>query len=812
MRKTGFRFLSPFILLLSACRNASLTMAQITGSDWRLTTLFQTWWFYALSSAMLTLAGYGAYRWRVRRLKENDERTRAEERFTKAFHASPTAMSITRLADRTFVEVNENWLRTIGLTRQEVIGKTADDLQFGTDPILRQQFYQRLREAGSVREYEASVQFRNDPHTVLISAEIITLDGDECVLWSYQDITARRRAEELLRQSEARLRMLVEGTNAILFSTDRRGHLTYVNEAAARVMELPLEQLTGSFYLEFIHPDDRQRAEALWMQQLITGEPETYTEVRYVTGRGRTIWLSFYVNPLKQGDRIIGLTGVAQDITERKRAGESLRASERRYRQLVEHQTEYIVSWLPGGIRTFVNNSYCRYAGQTRDELLGASWFPPEPDAEAQRLIERLAALTPDHPFYENEQRATLPDGKVVWTQWVNHAFFDENGRITEYQSVGRDITARRLADEALRESEENFRRMVMLSPMATAVTDENDVTVLLNEKFVTTFGYTIEDLPTVPHWWALVYPDPVRRARFRAIWEGAVAGLLSSGREVKPVEAQIRCRDGSLRTVEFRHSALGSRTIHVLNDVTELKHAEAELTASREELRNLAARLQAVREEERTTIAREIHDELGQALTGLKMDLKWLENRLPPEAQALRHRLTSALELVSDTITAVRRIATSLRPGVLDDFGLSAAIEWQASEFEARTGIRCQMARLPDELPVTEDQATAVFRIFQETLTNVARHAAATRVEVNLAQNDDTLWLQVKDNGRGVTTEEIRHTRSLGLVGMRERAWLLGGEFRVSGEPGLGTTVTVQIPLKTAPAKESPNDQNPRC
>ncbi|MFN7949272.1 MAG: PAS domain S-box protein [Blastocatellia bacterium] len=811
MRKTGFCFLSPFTLLLSACRNAPLTMAQITGSDWRLTELFQSRWFYALSSAMLALAGYGAYRWRARRLKENDERTRAEERFTKAFHANPTAMSITRLADRTFVEVNENWLRTIGLTRQEVIGKTADDLQFGTDPILRQRFYQRLREAGSVREYEASVQFRDDLHTVLISAEIITSDGDECVLWSYQDITARRRAEELLRQSEARLRMLVEGTNAILFSTDRRGHLTYVNEAAARVMELPLEQLTGSFYLEFIHPDDRARAEALWMQQLITGEPETYIEVRYMTGSGRTIWLSFYVNPLKQGDRIIGLTGVAQDITERKRAGESLRASERRYRQLVEHQTEYIVSWLPGGIRTFVNNSYCRYAGQTRDELLGASWFPPEPDAEAQLLIERLAALTPDNPFYENEQRATLPDGKIVWTQWVNYAFF-ENGRITEYQSVGRDITARRLADEALRESEENFRRMVMLSPIATAVTDESDVTVLLNEKFVTTFGYTIEDLPTVQHWWALVYPDPARRERFRAIWEGEVAGLLSSGREVKPVEAQIRCRDGSLRTVEFRHSALGNRTIHVLNDVTELKRAEEELKASREELRNLAARLQAVREEERTTIAREIHDELGQALTGLKMDLKWLENRLPPEAQAPRNRLTSALELVSDTITAVRRIATSLRPGVLDDFGLSAAIEWQASEFESRTGIRCQMARLPDELPVTEDQATAVFRIFQETLTNVARHAAATRVEVNLAQNDDTLWLQVKDNGRGVTTEEIRHTRSLGLVGMRERAWILGGEFRVSGEPGLGTTVTVQIPLKPAPAKESPNDQNPRC
>jgi len=229
---------------------------------------------------------------------------------------------------------------------------------------------------------------------------------------------------------------------------------------------------------------------------------------------------------------------------------------------------------------------------------------------------------------------------------------------------------------------------------------------------------------------------------------------------------------------------------------VKERERAEARLRSSHEQLRNLAARLQSVREEERTTIAREIHDELGQALTGLKMDLAWMTNRLPDEQDVLRDKSASMLELIDATIQAVRRISTQLRPGILDDLGLTAAIEWQAQEFQTRTGVHCEFATELEDFHLDRDRATAVFRIFQETLTNIARHAHATQVVVSLTESQGDLVLEVRDNGRGVTVREIADPQSLGLLGMRERALLFGGEVRIGGSPGTGTTVTARIPL----------------
>jgi PAS domain S-box-containing protein len=234
---------------------------------------------------------------------------------------------------------------------------------------------------------------------------------------------------------------------------------------------------------------------------------------------------------------------------------------------------------------------------------------------------------------------------------------------------------------------------------------------------------------------------------------------------------------------------------------VSERKRAEARLRESREQLRNLAARLQSVREEERAHIAREIHDELGQSLTGLKMDLAWLASRLPEDQPWLREKPQDMRRLIDATIQTVRKIATELRPGILDDLGLTAAIEWQAQEFQARTGIACEFISRLEEFPLERDRSTAIFRIFQETLTNVARHAQATRVSVSLRAHNGSLVLEVRDNGKGVTAEELADPQSLGLLGMRERALLFGGEVSISGQPGAGTTVTAQIPLLHARA-----------
>ena len=227
-----------------------------------------------------------------------------------------------------------------------------------------------------------------------------------------------------------------------------------------------------------------------------------------------------------------------------------------------------------------------------------------------------------------------------------------------------------------------------------------------------------------------------------------------------------------------------------------ERRRAEEKLRRSLEQLRALSVYLQYVREDERIRISRQVHDELGQALTGLKMDLYWLANRLPKKYRSVHEKTRAMSAHIDATIQTVRRIATELRPGILDDLGLVAAIEWQAQEFQKRTGIECVVTSDLKETILDQDLNTAFFRIFQETLTNIIRHAQATRVDVHLQQEESALVLEVKDNGRGISEAELNDTRSIGVLGMRERAALLQGELQITGVPGQGTTVTVRIPL----------------
>jgi signal transduction histidine kinase len=233
-----------------------------------------------------------------------------------------------------------------------------------------------------------------------------------------------------------------------------------------------------------------------------------------------------------------------------------------------------------------------------------------------------------------------------------------------------------------------------------------------------------------------------------------------------------------------------------VLERTAELQATNAQLEASRAQLLRLAIHEQTAREEERTRLAREIHDELGQDLMGLKMDLAWLQKHTPPEQKGLWQKLRAMSDLVDTTIQHMRRLATELRPGILDDLGLLAAIEWQLQEFEKRTGVRSRFITNVGEVALDADETTTFFRILQETLTNVARHARATQVKVSLDQERDYVTLRVQDNGRGITEGEAAGLQSLGLLGMRERVTLRSGDFHIQGTPGQGTTVVVRLPL----------------
>ena len=241
---------------------------------------------------------------------------------------------------------------------------------------------------------------------------------------------------------------------------------------------------------------------------------------------------------------------------------------------------------------------------------------------------------------------------------------------------------------------------------------------------------------------------------------------------------------------------------LHDMNRMLNAELAERALTeqrlrTSQENLRALAGHLQSVREEERIHIAREIHDELGQALTGLKFDLASFARNFESDAARPRAEKQHALGIAIDRIiNSVRRIASGLRPEVLDEIGLAAAFEWQAREFQRRTGIRCLVIISPNFVDPDKERSTALFRIFQELLTNVARHANATRVNVALTEGEAALALSVEDNGRGIRDNEIESPGSLGFLGLRERVLAFGGTIEVKGDEGKGTKVSVTIPV----------------
>lgn len=232
-----------------------------------------------------------------------------------------------------------------------------------------------------------------------------------------------------------------------------------------------------------------------------------------------------------------------------------------------------------------------------------------------------------------------------------------------------------------------------------------------------------------------------------------------------------------------------------VCRDTSAARREQEQLLRSQRRLRDLAAHLESVREAERAHIAREIHDELGQALTCLKMDVAWCQPRLGTGMEPVAGRLQGMRAQIDQTISMVRRIATELRPKVLDELGLAEAIEWQAREFSTRTGIECSLNGPMPHFTLDRERSTAMFRVFQETLTNVARHAGATRVSVAVFRQPDELRLEVRDNGRGITEAELEGTQSLGLLGMRERIAAFRGTVSISGKPGKGSTVVVQLP-----------------
>jgi PAS domain S-box-containing protein len=403
-------------------------------------------------------------------------------------------------------------------------------------------------------------------------------------------------------------------------------------------------------------------------------------------------------------------------------------------------------------------------------------------------------AKLPQENTLSMEYRWRTREGQYRWFRDEAVLIRREDGVPQEIVGLWTDVTMQREAEELIRRQADIINQV------------EETVIIIDLKGFVRSWNHGAEKLlgysadEAVGRHISFVYPAEDREYLDREV----LAPVKAKG--THRVEVRRLTKDGRIRfaqlslTLQKDASGIPIGIIGYSMDITERKQAEEALIDSRNQLEALAVRLQSVREEERTRIALEVHDVLGQALTVLKMDLCWIGKRLgdstaQPRFESLQARLNSALGLIDSTLQSVREIATELRPGVLDQLGLAAAVEWQARTFQERTGITCDTVIRPHRILVSAEQSTALFRILQEVLTNVARHAQATTVHIRLEESDDSVSLQVSDDGRGIPERAMTGPHAFGVLGMRLRAQQQGGELTIRGSPGAGTTVIARIP-----------------
>ncbi len=389
--------------------------------------------------------------------------------------------------------------------------------------------------------------------------------------------------------------------------------------------------------------------------------------------------------------------------------------------------------------------------------------------------------------------RIKRADGTVQWVRWELRPWTDSSGTIGGIVIFSEDITDRKKGENALKASEERYRTLFEMECDALFLLDWETGTIMeANAAAVIMYDYTREEL--------------VRLSSCDLSAEPAMTSASIRNNELRVPLRWHRKKDGTVFPVEItgRYFDYQGRKVQVaaIRDITARLGAEKEMTNLNQKLHALSEHLQTAIEQERLAISRDIHDDLGQELTLMKLDIEWLKSRLPEDNHDQHIRLDEINGCVDKFTATVQRIAASLRPPLLDNAGLTAAIEWQIDDFRKRSGLKC-FTMLNDEVePLDMAKSTTVMRIIQEGLINVTRHARATEVIISLCKNDSGLLLEISDNGCGITPEQVVSLKSIGLIGMQERAYLCSGALKIIGAPGNGTTLTLTIPLETGESR----------
>jgi PAS domain S-box-containing protein len=616
------------------------------------------------------------------------------------------------------------------------------------------------------------------------------------------ELADRGRIEEALRESEARFRAMVEQSEVGIALWDGTGRFLFANHCLAQLLGRPEEEVLRLSLREVTQPDDL-RGILVRFDRLARGGAPFVLEWRYLRPDGSPVWSNTTASAVRDAEgRVQYVVGIVQDVTHRKKAEAALAKaqreltrSEEHFRTLIEHTSDVITIVDETGVILYGSPSLERVLGYPPEELVGRVGMDLVHPDDRSRLVDARRAAFQDPVALERgvEFRFRHRDGS-----WRT---LEALGSALQYRSAGpravltlRDVTDRHRIDAALRESEERLRLTIDAGKCGIWDWDiaANYLTCSgrvyeLHGLTPETFGGRAEDFL------AVIHPEDVTRVEDAIGW--ALEEHVDYGieyRVIHPGTGEVRWVWTNGRVL-FDRQGQPVRMLGAALDTTERRRAEEALLASHEQLRRLAHRLDEVREEELTRVSREVHDELGHALTALRLDLGWLLPKLSRNREPVRRKADEMLALVDDTIDTVRRIASGLRPPMLEDLGLAAAVEGLLERFASQTGTEIELRTSGDDVPKTARRA--LYRIVQEALTNIARHAQASQARVVLECSADLVLLTVTDDGVGIPPGMFGKRGSLGLVGMRERAAAIGADFQVQTHPGGGTIIRVALP-----------------
>jgi PAS domain S-box-containing protein len=599
-----------------------------------------------------------------------------------------------------------------------------------------------------------------------------------------------RRTQMELEATRDRYMHLHDFSPVGQLTLDTNGTIVEANLRAGTLLGINRQELIGQSLACLLASDDQDLFHRHCQDVLKTGTRQTCeVHLRKKVGASTCVYLkslAFY----DELGRITHWRTVLLDITEWKRAEEALRESEERFRAIMDNSPTMVFLKDTEGRYLQVNRKFeDRFHVASRD-LVGKSdqhIFPPEQAAVFRANDRKVLEAGRPMEFEEVALHDDGPHTSIV----MKFPLLNAQGECYALCGIATDITDRKRA-------EEKFRGLLESAPDAMVIVNETGTIVLVNSQTERLFGFPRQELLGRPV--EMLIPE-----RFCHQHSQHLTGYFSQPK-ARPMGMGLELfglrKDGAEFPIEISlsplHTEEGVLVSAAIRDVTERKLAEERMRATLEEVRMLSGRLATVQEAERTRIARELHDELGVGLTCLKIDLSRLHTLVSERAGASKKvgdKILSMVELIDTTMASVQRLVTELRPAVLDDLGLVAAIEWQCQDFQKRTGIPCTCVTSADDIAMEPEPATALFRICQEALTNTARHAQATAVTVKLESRSDSLQLVVADNGLGIRDTKVSNRRSLGLLGMRERVARFGGEITFEGNPGKGTIVTACLP-----------------